>query len=283
MKKSIAIILALAFVLTCTMAVSVSADAAVDVAKATPTIDGKISTGEWDGSTWITLDAATYQTAAGADGSGWVNHQPAADDQFSCAIALRVDENNLYIVEKRENDAYFIFGDTAGVAFFYDGNGICLVKNGTLGPVISCLAKGKTVETPRIDIGGKQDIAGVEAKATFTDTGYVLEIAIPWSELGGVTLADFEAGIVGVTYYVVNIFDEAYASTPEDATAWAQYSYQLQYKGVGAWAQSPAIAVVDAPANPGNTGADTGAESAVAVAAGAVIAAAALVVLTKKK
>jgi hypothetical protein len=259
--KILTIVLALSLVSALTL-VSLADDdvypGTIEVVFGTPSIDGKIGDGEWEGGTWMTLDAQTQRQwawSAATDGRGYQNVQPSEDDQFKSEIKLMADEENLYIVERRSDDGYMIFGDVAGQAYLYDGNGICIMKKGDVSSLrtISCLAEGATRTEPAIDVQGKQDIDGVEASSTVEENGFVLEISIPWSVLSsnGFTLKDFVSGNIQITYYVVNIFDSAYEEfvglESQIQSGWVKYSYQLQYPGVVSWEKSPVIKVTGAP------------------------------------
>ena len=261
MKKTIAIILALAFVCMAALMASAEDDIypdTVEVVFGTPSVDGKVSDGEWEGCTWMTLDAQTQRQwvwSAATDGRGYQNNQPSESDQFKSEIALMADEDNLYVVERRSDDGYFIFGDVAGEAYLYDGNGICFMKKGDVSSLrtISCLAEGATTTDPIIDVQGRQNIEGVEASSVVTDNGFVLEFSVPWTVMSenGLTLKDFVAGNIQITYYVINIFDAAYEEfvgmPSQIADGWVKYSYQLQYPGVVSWDKSPVVSVKGAP------------------------------------
>ncbi|MBO4770476.1 MAG: hypothetical protein J5563_06830 [Clostridia bacterium] len=258
--KILTIVLALSLVSALTLVASAEDGYpdTIEIVFGTPSIDGKVGDGEWEGGTWMTLDAQTQRQwawSAATDGRGYQNVQPAEDDQFKSEIKLMADEENLYIIERRTDDAYLIFADIAGQAFLYDGNGICIMKKGDVSSLrtISCLAEGVTTDKPVIDVQGQQNIDGVEAASTVTENGFVLEISVPWSVMSsnGLTLKDFASGNIQITYYVVNIFDAAYEEyvglDSQIQSGWVKYSYQLQYPGVVSWEKSPVVKVTGAP------------------------------------
>lgn len=151
----------------------------LDLGYATPTLDGKISKGEWPDSSKLIINADNATTG------GWVGDYPAnnliesywAWDDTNLYIAANVTDPSVTYSESGDNysgDAFQVSLNLGQVfktadyqrAIFYSWG---LLENGTV-----------SIKRQESSSDGVIENVGVSAK---TDSGWTFEIAIPWSVL----------------------------------------------------------------------------------------------------
>ena len=161
-------------------------------AEQAPLIDGVADAAEWEAATPIEVSTASETVAAA--GTVWGSQTDAAD--LTSQYRVRWDDDALYLLEERSDDSltfssdgpalygsdasmFFLdLGDEPSGSIYRDGDYAILAapESPSGGPRI-WLREGRDAGAREIPL----DAATIAA--TVTDTGYTMEIAVPWSAL----------------------------------------------------------------------------------------------------
>jgi hypothetical protein len=181
-----------------------SEDITVHAAAGTPTIDGTVSAGEWDAAPAIDVK---LNGDALAD-SGHISYQgewdgDRKDSDYSAEYKVMWDANNLYFLEVRTDDVVNLQG-TAEEPYKTDGVLVFLMAGDDGSSANSVNADGYhhhifyIVGNGSGAIGGQmmdrcgditsgnqatEAVTGGTIASALTSTGYVVELAFPWSQL----------------------------------------------------------------------------------------------------
>lgn len=185
----------------------------VTAAYGTPNIDGKVGAGEWDAAVAIEIpltgDPLEDEGYALYQGE-WANARKNGD--FSDTFKLMWDENYLYILEVRKDNAVNLYGN-ATMPWETDGTLVFLmpVDDGSVDNAVnpdgvhhhiffvpgngSGEVGGDLMDRYGDIASGTQmtiDVEGGKVAASTTNDGYIVEVAVPWSQLGEGLTADFK-------------------------------------------------------------------------------------------
>lgn len=250
------------FVVTASAAATVFPDT-INVVDGIATIDGIVSPGEWDDCTEILIKLSTAiedNLEGNPSGAGLVGGSPEDlvpagqnDDDMTVSVRIKVDSEYIYILETRKDKTMHFTTEDAQVAYSSDGSIIFFCRDGENLNNVDIFAVADTVSktgpqfSARFDNVDIAPVSAVEAKATINAADFVLEYKLKLSDLK-LTYADLKDGQYRVTYCAVNVYNEEF--TGDVSGLWAPNAYQIQYKGVGPWDESPIINVVEGAAWP---------------------------------
>lgn len=298
-------------------------EVSVTAAYGTPTIDGKTASGEWDAAPEIkvplTGDPLEEEGYALYQGE-WSGDRNNSD--FSASYKLMWDENNLYILEVRKDNVVNLYGD-ASEPWTTDGTLVFLMpvddssSAGTVNPdgvhhhifYIAGNGDGNVGGDMRDRVGdmtsGTQsvmDVEGGKISSTTTSDGFIVEVAVPWTQLAD-GLTDFKGAAADMKLgfsLVIHDSDESDGTTGfVKQICWGYITENLPVNGYdfGGWGvmtlagKPEAPAVEEAPATEapaetttsGTVAPATADAASLAVFAACVAAAGAFIVARKKK
>lgn len=240
-----------------TVAIDGEIDAAI-LEKCTPMMINKELCDEWSKS--------VFDDGAGVFGD--TSLVTNADTKVSFYIAY--DDENLYVIEKRSDltwnftaaDHTQSYTGDGSILWFVDiGNVDSWMLNGGIeeGSEPSCglmWAAGTSKQTvdnnkPMVGYFPYDDQSAPEEKLIFNawESGfkwnsdkseYVLEVAIPWSELP-FSAKDIENGDIAATFCSVDIVNSAFDGSATNL--WSGMGYQMQYPGCTRWCWSESLVV----------------------------------------
>lgn len=208
MKKLSSVLIALMLSFTLILPVFAyeywSEDVTVHASYGTPTIDGTVTGSEWDSATTISTTLNGDPIAE----QGWMIYQGAwesnrEDSDFSATYKLMWDEEFLYVLEARKDNVVNLAGNgtepwlTDGSLIFLqagdDGEGSASVNpDGYSHHIFYSVGNGEN------QIGGDlmqricdtaaasretTEAEGSKIASSLTDTGFIVEVAFPWSLL----------------------------------------------------------------------------------------------------
>lgn len=220
------------------------------------TIDGVMSPGEWDDCAEMKLALKDVMEDTGSgDGSGVVSNVsavaeeivPAAhtNDDITVSVRFKEKDGYLYMLETRKDKTLLFTRDDADAPYASDGSIVFFVKDGVQLADIFIMARTKSNPAPmfakRLNGTEMGELNAVEAISTVTADSFVLEAKFKLSDLA-LDENEFKTGKYGVTYCAVNVYNPAFDG--ETSGLWNDNAYQLQYKGVGPWGESPMIKMV---------------------------------------
>lgn len=260
MKKlvSLALIAILVFAFATNVSAKTTVPDAINFVEGIATIDGVISPSEWDDCTPIYLKLADVledsESGAGvAGGNDLVPEGARSNDDVTTMVKFKVKDGFLYMLETRIDKTLVFTHDELSTPYSSDGSIVFFCRPGEANVVdIFAVARSKSVDAPlfgvRYDnLDPAEALTAVESKAVITKDGFILEAKFKLSDLN-MTEADLKAGKYLVTYCAVNVYNTAFDG---DVTGlWTPNAYQMQYKGVVAWDDSPVVKVVEGAAFP---------------------------------
>jgi len=248
MKRIISFVITLLITFSCLTCSVFAANPPVTVVKMpnrAAVIDGKIGTGEWEGTTAFTLnptDPLTWEF-------GFLGNilPPAShtNEDFSNTIRLMIKNGYLYYFEERIDTTPFYGSNDIRKSYCQDGTLIWFINTNSTMHSISVFATNKG-SAPFMMFNKNDDQAGgtllnCEIVSDIRDNGFLIEAKISLSDLL-LTEKDFINGKMMTTYCCVNIYNSSFSGNSEDL--WGDYGYEPWYTGVTKWMSSPKIQVV---------------------------------------